>query len=109
MFDNNNVKYDIILGTHFLSKTGTKLNYSEGNMEWFDCSIPLRSPGGLDSKEFDAMEDMFHIQFEDKLFSEDWLKCFTTKILDAKYEKTDVVEVMKGLTHLNAHQKADLL
>jgi hypothetical protein len=43
------------------------------------------------------------------LFGEDWLKCFATEILDAKYEKTDVVEVVKGLTHLNAHQKADLL
>ncbi len=31
--DNDNVKYNIILGTHFLSKTGIKLNYSEGNME----------------------------------------------------------------------------
>jgi hypothetical protein len=30
------------------------------------------------------------------------------EILDAKYEKTDVAEVMKGLTHLDAHQKADL-
>ena len=54
------------------------------------------------------MEDMFHKQAKDKLFSEDWLKCFATKILDAKYEKTDVVEVVKGLTHLDAHQKADL-
>jgi hypothetical protein len=62
VFDkNNNVKYDIILGTNFLSKTRIKMNYSEGNMEWFDCSIPLRPPGGLDLKEFDAMEDMFHI------------------------------------------------
>ncbi len=52
---------------------------------------------------------MFHIQVKDKLFGEDWLKCFATEILDAKYEKTDVAEVMKGLTHLNAHQKADLL
>jgi hypothetical protein len=59
VFDNYNVKYDIVLGTNFLSKTGIKLNYSEGNMEWFDCSIPLRPPGGLDSKEFDAMEDIF--------------------------------------------------
>jgi hypothetical protein len=58
VFDNDNVKYDIILGTNFLSKTGIKLNYSEGNMEWFDCSIPLHPPGGLDSKEFDPMEDM---------------------------------------------------
>ncbi len=58
---------------------------------------------------FDAMEDMFHIQVKDKLFGEDWLECFATKIMDAKYERTDVVEVVKRLTHLNAHQKADLL
>jgi hypothetical protein len=37
VFDNGNVKQDIILGTNFLSKTGIKLNYSDGNMEWFDC------------------------------------------------------------------------
>ncbi len=33
VFDNDNFKYDIILGTNFLSKTGIKLNYSEGNMD----------------------------------------------------------------------------
>jgi hypothetical protein len=55
VFDNGNVKYNIILGTNFLSKTGMKLNYSEENMEWFDCSIPLCPPRGLNSKEIDAM------------------------------------------------------
>jgi hypothetical protein len=109
VFDNDNVKYNIILGTNFLSKTGIKFNYSNGNMEWFDCSIPLCLPGGLDSKEFDAMEDMFYIQVEEEIFGEDWLECFTTEILDAKYEKTHVAEVVKRLTHLNAHQNADLL
>jgi hypothetical protein len=78
-------------------------------MEWFDCSIPLCPPGDLDSKEFDAMEGMFHIQVEDKIFGKDWLKCFGTEILDAKYEQTVAAEVVKGLTHLNAHSKADLL
>jgi hypothetical protein len=63
----------------------------------------------LDSKEFDAMKDMFHIKVKDKIFGEDWLECFATEILDAKYEKTDIAEVVKGITHLNAHQKADLL
>jgi hypothetical protein len=52
---------------------------------------------------------MFHIQVEDKLFDEDWLECFTTEILDVKYERTDVVEVVKGLPHLNACEEADLL
>jgi hypothetical protein len=64
-------------------------------MKLFDCSIPLCPPGSLDLKECDAMEDMFHIQVKDKLFGEDWLKCFATKILDAKYKKTDVAEVVK--------------
>ncbi len=109
VFDNDNIKYDIILGTNFLSKTGIKLNYSEGNMEWFDFSIPLHPPGGLDSKEFGTMEDMFHIQVKDEIFGKDWLECFATEILDAKYEKTDEAEVVKGLPHLNAHQKADFL
>jgi hypothetical protein len=71
VFDNNNIKYDIILSTNLLSKTGFKSNYSEGNMEWFDYSIPLCPPGGLDSNEFNAMEDMFHIQVKDELFGED--------------------------------------
>jgi hypothetical protein len=79
-------------------------------MEWFDCPIPLRPPKGLDSKEFNTTEGMFHIQVEDKIFGEDWLKCFANEILDTtKYEKTDVVEVVKDLTHQNAHQKADVL
>ncbi len=55
------------------------------------------------------MEDMFHIQVEDEIFGEDWLTWFATEILDAKYEKKDIVEVVNGLTHPNAHQKADLL
>ena len=66
-------------------------------MEWFDCSLPLRTPGGLDSKDFDAMEDMFFIQAEDELFGEDWLSCYATDILDAKYEWTDVAEVIDKL------------
>jgi hypothetical protein len=63
----------------------------------------------LDLNIFDAMEDMFHIQVKDKLFSEDWLEYFATEILDAKNERTDVVEVVNRLNPLNAHQKAYLL
>jgi hypothetical protein len=40
VFDNDNVKYDIILGRYFLSKTGIKLNYSEGNICKYFCHKP---------------------------------------------------------------------
>jgi hypothetical protein len=46
---------------------------------------------------------------KDKIFGEDWLKCYATKILDANYEKIYVAEVVKGLTNLMVHQKGDLL
>ena len=81
MFENDQVKYNNFLVTNFLSKTGIGLNYSEGKMEWFYCSIPLSPPGGLVTKEFDAMEDMFFVQTEEELFVEDWLSCCATEIL----------------------------
>jgi hypothetical protein len=85
VFDNDKVKYNIILGTNFLLKTGIRSNYSEGKMEWFDCSFPLCPPGGLDAKDREAMEDIVSIQTENELFSEDWLNCYATDILDAQY------------------------
>ena len=109
VFDNDNCNYDIILGTDFLTKTGIKLNYADQQMEWFDTTLPLRPKGGLTAEDFDAMADAFHIQVEEELFGEDWLQCFATAMLDAKYEYVNVHQVIDTLTHLNMHQKADLL
>ncbi len=36
VFDNDNVKYYIILSLNLLSNTGFKSNYSEGKLELFD-------------------------------------------------------------------------
>ena len=55
------------------------------------------------------MEDMYNIQLKDELFGKDWLQCYATHILDARYEFTDVKDVIDQLTHLNTQQKADLL
>ncbi len=46
VFDNDNVNYNIILGTNFLSKTGIKLNYSEGNMELQSSAVKYVGSGG---------------------------------------------------------------
>eukprot|EP00956_Cyclotella_meneghiniana_P007437 scaffold10122_cov36-Cyclotella_meneghiniana.AAC.3 len=109
VFDNDNCNYDIILVTNFLSKTGIKLDFETHEMKWFDIVLPLRPKGGLEAADFDAMADAFHIQVEEELFGEDWLQCFATAILDAKYEFISVNQVIDNLPHLNMHQKADLL
>jgi len=109
VFDNNDCKYDIILGTNCLSKTGIKLNYHTGTMEWYDSVLTMRPHTGLTAMDFDAMADQYYIQEETELIGEDWLQCFATEILDAKYEFTDVSEVVSQMTHLNQKQKDNIL
>jgi len=41
------------------------------------------------------MEDAMFVQTEDELLGDDWLDSFATEILDAKYDKTDVKDVVK--------------
>jgi len=105
-FDNDYCNYDIILGANFLRKTGIDLDYDKEEMWWYHCVLPLRPKGGLSSADFDAMEDSFYIQTEDELSGEDWLDSYATHILDAKYEYTEVRDVVEALTHVNAKQKA---
>ena len=109
IFDNDNCKYDIIFGTDFLSKTGIKLDYETGQMKWFDNVLPMRPSHGLRSSDFNDMEEQYYIQLEDEILGEDWLQCYATEILDAKYEWTDVKDVVKGLTHLTQIQQNNLL
>ena len=49
------------------------------------------------------------VQTEDELLGDDWLDSFATEILDTKYDKTDVKDVVKQQTHLSASKQKDLL
>ncbi len=85
-FDKNrciNQQKCLLFGTNFLKKAGIVLDYDKEEMRWYACALPLRPKNGLNSKEFDAIEDSLFIQVEDELFGEDWIKCFATCILDA--------------------------
>jgi hypothetical protein len=98
------------LGADFLTKTGIDVKYSTGTIEWFDNELPLRNPHLLEAKDFEAMAHMVEIQQEEEFFGMDWYDptCYAVEILDAKYEKIDVDEVITHLTHLNSQQKEDL-
>ena len=99
----------MILGTNFLSKTDIKLDYDQGKMLWYDCMLPMHPCKSLTSADFDHMEDSYFIQYEDELLGQDWLQLYATEILDAKYEWTDVQDVVDAQHHLTERQKCDLL
>jgi hypothetical protein len=56
------------------------------------------------------MAETIDIQLEDELFGMDWYDptCYASEILDAKFEKVLVDDVVDQLDHLNAQQKNDL-
>ena len=78
-------------------------------MEWFDGIISMRPTKGLTTEDFHAMEEQWHVQVEESLFGEDWLKCCATEIIDAKYEWTDVKGIVDKLDYLIQNRKDDLL
>jgi hypothetical protein len=56
------------------------------------------------------MAETLEIQLEDEFFGMDWYDptCYASEILDAKYEKVLVDDVINQLDHLNTQQKDDL-
>ncbi len=102
-------RYDVILGSDFLTKTGRDMQYSTRTMEWFENILPMRDPRSIDEEEFWTMADAFNVQLEEDFLGEDWLDShFAAPIMDAKYEKLDIPELVKGLDHLTEDQQQDL-
>ena len=64
----------MILGTNFLSKTGIKLDYDQRKMLSYDGMLPMHHCKGLPLADFEHMEDMYYIQYEDERFGQDWLE-----------------------------------
>ena len=108
IFDNN-CKYDIILGRDFLRKAGIILDFKQNIMKWMETILPMR----LDRNIEDAMENYYVASFvdeDDQNELDDELEVFvTTPILEAKYEKANILEVTEQQTHLTKQQRKELL
>jgi hypothetical protein len=76
-------------------------------MELFNNKLPLHNPHFLQNKDFEAMAEIIQVQQEEALVGMNWYDptCYATEILDAKYKKVGVDEVINQLNHLNPEQK----
>ena len=65
----------------------------------------------MDRNDYLAMAEALEVHREEEaLFGKDWYDpdCFAAAILDAKYEKVDVDDVVEQLTHLSESQRDDI-
>ncbi len=80
-------------------------------MKLFNSELLLPNHHLLNSKEFEPTAKMIKVQQEEELFGMDWYNstCYATEVLDTKYERGEVDEVIfKQLDHLNLEQKENL-
>jgi hypothetical protein len=110
IFESDTCRYDVILGADFLTKTGIDVKYSTGTMEWFKNELSLHDPRDLKDRDFKAMAEIIEIQQEVDFFGMDWYDptCFAIEILDAKYGKVQIEDVVNPLEYSSTQQKADL-
>ncbi len=85
-------------------------NYSTGTIQWFENELPLQDPRSLKDKDYMAMAEISAVQQEMKFFCMDWYDptCYAAEILDKKYEKVHIDDVVDQLNHLNDQQKTDI-
>ncbi len=89
VFDGN-IRYHLILGADFLTKSGVDIKNSSRTIEWFNSELPMRDPKHLDDNDYLAMAEALEVhREEEQVFDRDWYNpdCHATEILDAKYEK----------------------
>ena len=77
-------QYDIILGHDFLYKTGMMLDFELKKVMWLGNHISMKDPQSLE----DPIQQYLFLMEDTDPF-DDYDDCFTTQILDAKYEKAD--------------------
>ena len=99
--------YDIILGGEFLRKIGMNLNYTDSSIEWLGNTAPMDSLNTPQLIAEEVKSYLYQMNLEGEGSSE--LDAYASPILDAKYEKVDIEEIIKEhCSHLNKTQQGQL-
>ena len=80
--------------TWYLTQVSCVIQVSSLTMSLVKCKvrqcIAHVSSQGIQPEDFNNLEDMYHIQFKDKLLGHDLLELYTNEILDAHYQWTGI-------------------
>jgi hypothetical protein len=88
----------MILGRDVLTGLGIKFDFANNSMEWDSVVIPMKETDADISEAFNVQEPATVISATDRFKG----------ILEAKYEKADLSEVVKEAAHLTEAQQRQL-
>jgi hypothetical protein len=106
MADSQTGRYDFILGRDFLHQVGLDMLFSKKVLRWDDLEIPMKVRGHWSDLKVKVFKDYL---MESQVIRDLAEESYTTKIMDSKYEKQDLVEVVRQQTHLSKPQRELLL
>jgi hypothetical protein len=94
--------YNIIFGRDFLRKVGMKVDFELGTMMAFDITTTMKHKSFY-TNPFSALSNIID-DIEDEKDN-----CFhSTQILESKYDKADIDNVVAQQSHLDSKQRAGL-
>lgn len=93
--------YDMIIGRDLLTELGIDVCFSDGTIKWpkQNGEIPMKSTTATEYSEF-FLQDPANVAEDAERIS---------KILDAKYQKADLQEVVSGIKTINEPEQKRLL
>ncbi|HEY9708671.1 MAG TPA: reverse transcriptase family protein, partial [Oculatellaceae cyanobacterium] len=97
--------YDMIIGRDLLGELGIDICFSTNTIQWRGVSVPMRDYGDLRSRH--AVHLIYLENFESEMAQA--MSSRVNRILDAKYEKADLVQLSQNCTHLSEQQQTQLL
>jgi hypothetical protein len=90
------MNYDMIIGRDIMSKMGLKINFELLCIEWDEVLVPFKSTDIGPAQSFNVQDSASVDEATERI----------KKILDAKYEKADLNEiVLQNAGHLNLDQQ----
>ena len=99
------LKYDMIIGRDLLMHLGIDLIFSKAEIHWDNASIPMKSIDSISDANIDALEHEILFSHDPDTIGADRIQ----SIIDAKYTKTDLTQVVKTCKDLTASEQLELL
>ena len=91
-------KYDILLGRDVMQQLGISLDFEDQVIHWNGNSANMKSPHFANNFNYN-IEESYALQAENDRLQ---------RILDAKYEKANLLEITKNCTHVSTKEQKSL-